>query len=411
MKKFEVSKKSQVILLAGNGIANVGGWVYHIALNLMIFNQTGSAIAVTGLYLLKPLATLLTNGWLGSVVDRVNKRRFMIMLLFIQAIFISFLPFFTSLWLIYSMVLVVNIGNSMFHPASITYMTKLIPIHERKKFNSFRSLMDSGAFLIGPAIAGLIFMIGTPTAAIYANAIAMAIAGCLIKLLPDLEGEVFETSASSTVSFAQLTRDWRIVYDFSKKSRSVVVIYFLFSAVTVMTWGVDSLEAAFAKEVLELTNTEYGFLVSMAGGGILVGAILNTVIISKLSTSILMGMGSILLSFGYFLFATSSNYTMASIGCFILSFSLAFANTGFLTFYQNNIPVDVMGRIISLFGFAEAMAIIIVMLICGSLAHFVSIQFSVIAGVIVMCGVAIMVFANLFLPIKWRKVSDKQFVK
>ncbi|MGA9289453.1 MAG: MFS transporter, partial [Anaerobacillus sp.] len=167
MKKFEVSKKNQVILLAGNGIANVGGWVYHIALNLMIFNHTGSAIAVTGLYLLKPLATLLTNGWSGSVVDRVNKRRFMIMLLFIQAILISFLPFFTSLGLIYLMVLVVNIGNSLFHPASITYITKLIPIHERKKFNSFRSLMDSGAFLIGPAIAGLIFMIGTPTAAIY----------------------------------------------------------------------------------------------------------------------------------------------------------------------------------------------------------------------------------------------------
>ncbi|WLR58869.1 MFS transporter [Guptibacillus hwajinpoensis] len=401
MKKGKRNKKSQLILLASTGMANIGEWIYHIAINLMIFNQTGSALAVTGLYLLKPLATLLTNGWSGSIVDRVNKRRFMMILLLFQAIILSLLPLFSSLWWIYSLVLVVNMGHALYHPASIIYMTKLVPTHERKQFNSFRSLMDSGAFVIGPAIAGLLFIISTPVTAIYVNAGALLIAGFLILLLPNLES--FKAPEASTFTFKQLKADWRIVYEFSKKFRSVVIIYFLFSGVIVMTAGVDSLEAAFAKDVLNLSNTEYGFLVSIAGGGILVGSVMNTFLVKSLSTSMLIGAGSLLLALGYVVFATSSGMTMAAVGCFILSFSLAFANTGFLTFYQEHIPVEVMGRIVSLFGVAEAIVIIIVTVACGAMAEFVSIRFSVTAGVLVMVGIAIVVFMHLLIPMKaWK---------
>ncbi len=401
MNIVERNKKSQIILLASAGMANVGEWVYHIAINLMIFNQTGSALAVTGLYLLKPLATLLTNGWSGSIVDRVNKRKFMISLLLFQAFFLSLLPLFTSLLWIYCLVLVVNMGHALYHPASIIYMTKLVAIHERKQFNSFRSLMDSGAFVIGPAIAGLLFIVSTPVTAIYVNAVALLIAGFLILFLPNLE--TFKATEARTFSFKQLKADWRIVYEYSKRSRSVVIIYFLFSAVIVMTAGVDSLEAAFAKDVLDLTNTAYGFLVSIAGGGILLGAVMNTFLVKRLSTSMLMGAGSLLLALGYVVFSTSSGMTMAAVGCFILSFSLAFANTGFLTFYQDHIPVEVMGRIVSLFGVAEAVAIIIVTVTCGAMAELVSIRFSVITGVLVMGGISIAVFVHLLVPMKtWK---------
>ncbi|WP_283152813.1 MFS transporter [Guptibacillus hwajinpoensis] len=401
MKKGKRNKKSQLILLASTGMANIGEWVYHIAINLIIFNQTGSALAVTGLYLLKPLATLLTNGWSGSIVDRVNKRKFMTSLLLFQAMILSILPLVTSLWWVYCLVLVVNMGHALYHPASIIYMTKLVPIHERKQFNSFRSLMDSGAFVIGPAIAGFLFIISTPVTAIYVNAIALMLAGFLILLLPNLES--FKAKETTTFTFKQLREDWRIVYEFSKKFRSVVIIYFLFSAVIVMTAGVDSLEAAFSKDVLNLSNTEYGFLVSIAGGGILVGAVMNTFLVKRLSTSMLIGAGSLLLALGYVVFATSSGMTMAAVGCFILSFSLAFANTGFLTFYQEHIPVEVMGRIVSLFGVAEAIVIIIVTVACGAMAEFVSIRFSVTAGVLVMVVIAIVVFVHLLIPMKaWK---------
>jgi len=39
-----------VILLFSIGVSSVGSWIYFIALNLIVLNLTGSAIAVSGLY-------------------------------------------------------------------------------------------------------------------------------------------------------------------------------------------------------------------------------------------------------------------------------------------------------------------------------------------------------------------------
>ncbi|MDP4549463.1 MFS transporter [Alkalihalobacillus macyae] len=397
------------ILLCGIGISNVGSWIYHIALNLIILDRTGSALAVIGLYLLKPLAILFTNGWSGSLIDRMNKRRLMIGLTIFEAGVITCLPFIESLWILYGFVLVINMASSVFHPTSMTYITKLISRNERKRFNAVRSLVDSGAFVIGPAIAGLLFMIGTPIDAIFINAAAVLVAGGLFYLLPDVERGKMTRRASGNFSLATLQEDWRAVYHFSRRSSYVMIIYSFFSAVTVMTWGVDSLEAAFAKEVLLLTNTEYGFLVSVAGAGILLGAIINTLVARMLSDSWLMGMGAMVLACGYLVFTLSSSFTLASIGCFVLSFSLAFMNTGFYTFYQNNVPVDVMGRIGSLYSFVEALFTILVMLACGVLAELISIRFSVVTGSVVMLCFAIGLLIYESLPSK-RKTSQSDSV-
>src|SRR5690554_3706297 len=83
-------------LLTGIGIANFGGWVYLIALNLIVLEMTGSPLAVAGLYIVKPIAALLTNFWAGSVIDRVDKRNLMIALDIFRAMLIACLPFATS---------------------------------------------------------------------------------------------------------------------------------------------------------------------------------------------------------------------------------------------------------------------------------------------------------------------------
>ncbi|MDO6654767.1 MFS transporter [Anaerobacillus sp. 1_MG-2023] len=405
MKRLSTIRMNDLLLLTSIGVSNIGGWVYHIALNLIILNQTGSALAVTGLYLLKPLATLFTNPWAGSLIDRVNKRWLMIWVNVAQALVMFILPQLSSLWTIYALVFLINMGSSVFHPTSMTYMTKLLPKERRIHFNSLRSLVDSGAFVIGPAIAGVLFIIGTPTHAIYLNSGALFLAGTLFLLLPDIEKET-RMNLSGVVSFQVIKEDWRIVYTFSRSAIFVILIYFLVSAVGMMSWGVDSLEASFATEVLHLTNTEYGFLVSIAGIGVLFGAILNTLIAEKRNPLSLIGGGAIVLSIGYLIFALSSSFQLAAIGCFVLSFSLSFMNTGFYTFYQNNIPVDVMGRIGSLFSWIEAVFVTIVMIGCGIIAELISIRFSVIVGSSVM-----LIFALLLVGVVLFKRTSTRLEK
>ncbi|MEY9979289.1 MFS transporter [Lysinibacillus sp. RC79] len=395
------------ILLFSIGVSSVGSWIYFIALNLIVFNLTGSAIAVSGLYIVRASSTLFANFWSGSLIDRLNKKYLMIVLNLFESLLIVILPFFSTLTWIYFMVFVITMASSMYHPTSMTYITKLIPIEQRKRFNALRSLLDSGAFITGPAIAGLLFTIGTPTMAIYLNAIALFLSACITLGMPNVEANQQLTSkADEKISYKVLFNDWKLVIKFSLKNPYIMIIYFLFSAMLVMMTATDSLEVAFATQVLSLSEGEYGVLVSIAGAGVLVGSLMNTAIVGKIPTAWLIGLGSLITALGYLISTSSYTFLIASLGFFIISFATAFANTGFYTFYQNNIPVDSMGRIGSIYGFVEALFIIIITAIFGVVAEIISIRYVVVSAAIIMFVVATILLIFNVQPSKARFYSN-----
>lgn len=187
MKKSLENWRYPAILLCSIGVSSIGEWIYFIALNLIVLNVTESALAVSGLYIVRAISSLLTNFWAGSLIDRYNKKHLMITLNLVQSILIVILPLFYSLAWMYTLVFIITVASSMYHPTSMTYITKLIPIAQRKRFNSLRSLLDSGAFLTGPAIAGFLFTLGTPNMAIYLNAFALFLSACITFNMPSVE--------------------------------------------------------------------------------------------------------------------------------------------------------------------------------------------------------------------------------
>lgn len=274
MKKW----KDPMLLLSGIGISSIGGWIYLIALNLIVLDEWGSPVAVVMLYVLKPAAALITNGWAGSLIDRVNKRNLLAALDFFRAVLIAALPFLAADWWMYVVVLFINMGSAVFYPASMAYITTLIPKGNRQRFNALRGLVGSGAFLIGPGVAGILFLMGTPDFALYMNALALLLSGVITLFLPKLEGD--SLNETSTFQWEIIKEDWGVVWGFSKRAAYVMILYVLFTCMLVMTAAIDSLEAAFSKDVLLLSNSTYGYLVSIAGGGFVLGSFLNAGVVS-----------------------------------------------------------------------------------------------------------------------------------
>jgi len=413
MRKALESWRYPAILLCSIGVSSVGEWIYFIALNLIVLNLTESALAVSGLYIVRAISSLFTNFWSGSLIDRFNKKKLMIFLNLVQSILIVILPCFSSLLWMYVLVFLITVASSMYQPTSMTYITKLIPVEQRKRFNALRSLLDSGAFLTGPAIAGFLFTVGTPYMAIYLNAIALFLSVCITFKMPNIEAlEKFINRTEKASLFRVLLLDWQMVIRFSLKNSYVMVVYLLFSAIIILMTATDSLEAAFATQILALSEGEYGILVSIAGVGVLFGSLTNSVIVEKIPTSWLIGMGSLVTALGYLIFTSSFSFLIAAIGCFVLSFATAFANTGFYTFYQNNIPSESMGRIGSIYGFFEALFIIIFTTIFGIFAEWITIRSVVISASFMMAFVAVILLWLNIKPSKShyykRLISSKQ---
>lgn len=77
---------------------------------------------------------------------------------------------------------------------------------------------------------------------------------------------------------------------------------------------------------------------------------------------------------------------------------MAYANTGFNTFYQNNVPVHIMGRIGSIYGLFIAGITILITILFGVATQFISIQLVVIVGSLVMLFITIILCVFTLLP-------------
>ncbi|WP_108669144.1 MFS transporter [Peribacillus acanthi] len=363
MKPFNWKLTS--LMLTGIGISTLGDFIYLIAINLLVYEMTQSAAAVAGLWIVGPIISVLTNSWSGGIIDRSNKKKIMIYTDIIRTILVGLIPFMTNVWGIYILLCLISVAKSFFSPASVTYIATLVPVEKRKKYNSISGLVTSGAFIVGPAIAGGLFLIGSIDIAIFLNAFSFLISALIIFLLPDVN---LEKAPTSTISkYATLKADWNEVISFSKKESYVMAVYSCFLAFGLFSLAMDSQEVVFVQKVVGLTEADYSFLVSITGIGFAVGAFITALLSKHLSLKTLMGMGMFLVSVGYLIYSLSNSFLTIVIGFVILGLFNAFMNTGFSTFYQNNIPLHLMGRMTSVISVAQNGLQIIFLLLIGLL--------------------------------------------
>ncbi|PEB52242.1 MFS transporter [Bacillus pseudomycoides] len=390
------SWKNPILLLSGIGISYLGNWIYLIALNIAILNLTGSATAVAGLYIIRPIAILITNTWSGSVIDRVNKRRLMIFIDIVRGILIMLIPFIGSLWFIYLLLLLVNIVGAFFGPSSTIYITKLVPSEKRKRFNSIMSMTNSGAFLIGPAISGILIMYFGTDLCIIINAITFLICALFIYLLPNVDKDIGEIR--EPIHLKTLIEDWKTVKKFIQNAKYFIVVYLLFQGAMLIGFALDSQEVTYIKQNLKLTDRDYGIIVSITGIGALAGAFVAAVLAKKIHLKLYIGVGMLLTSIGYVFFYSSFNFIAATFSFAFLGFFMAFANTGYATFFQSNVPIKIMGRFGSLADMIQGFIQIVFTLLLGFLAEWFSLQLICIVFSIVGTLFATILFVTILRP-------------
>ncbi|NYV64846.1 MFS transporter [Bacillus sp. Gen3] len=390
--------KKTILLLSGIGISYLGNWIYLIALNLSILELTGSAAAVAGLYIIRPIAVLLTNTWAGSVIDRVNKRYLMIAIDLIRGVLVFCIPFIGSLWIIYTILLMINIVGSFFGPSSSVYITKLIPRDNRKRFNSIMSMTNSGAFLLGPAIAGILIMhVGTELCIII-NAVTFLVCAFFIYLLPNVDEK--SNNSQLQIHWKMIMKDWIIVKNFALKARNFIIIYLLFQLALLIGFSLDSQEVTFIKQNIKLSDRDYGIIVSITGIGSLTGAAVAAILAKKLQLKLYLGVGMLLTSVGYVGFYSSYNFLTATLAFIFLGFFMAFANAGYATFFQNNVPIEIMGRFSSIADMFQGVVQIGLTLLLGLFAEWFTLQLVCLIFSIVGTVLAVILLLSIFIPSK-----------
>ncbi|RLQ89824.1 MFS transporter [Planomicrobium sp. Y74] len=388
--------KDPAVLLTSLGIAGIGDFIYLVAINIIVYQMTGSAAAVAGLWIIGPIVNILTKFWTGSFIDYRSKKGVIIATYLLRAGFIALLPFAPNIVGIYMILVCLSVAKSFFGPSSVTYTTMLVPKMKRKRFNSIRSVTSSGAFIIGPAIGGTLILLSSIHMTLWINAVFFVIAAALLMRLP--EKEEIDREKIPSLTFSQVKSDFIAVNQFIAKNKYIAFIYLGFILVMIFSFAMDAQEVVFTQRVIGLSEVDYSLLISITGIGSVSGGILLSVFSSKISLRMMIVLGVLMTAVGYVIYAFSWSFLSITIGFLILGFFNVFMNAGISTFYQNNIPVSLMGRVTSVFQLLQSGLQVIFILGTGILADAISLRITIIALAVIMLLSAFVFSCFVFKP-------------
>lgn len=395
--------KHPTVLLFSIGIASVGDFIYLVAINIIVFQMTGSAAAVAGLWIVSPLTNIITKFWTGSYIDFRSKKHVMIVTYIIRAVFICFIPFAPNIFVIYLILVILSITKAFFNPSSMTYTTLLIPKEKRKRFNSIRSFATSGAFIIGPAIGGSLILITSVQTTLLLNALFFITSATLLAFLP--KGESIDRDTIPPLTISQVIQDFTVVQRFMASNLYVSLIYLGFIGIMIFSYAMDAQEVVFTQQVIGLSEMDYSLLISITGIGSVAGAVTLSLVSNQLTLRFMIVTGLMMMTLGYVIYAFSWSFTSVVVGFIILGFFNAFLNAGIMTFYQNNVPVSIMGRVTSIYQLIQSAVQVVFILGIGFLADFVSLRLTIVTLSLVM------LFSALIFSVFVMKPNKKIYYK
>lgn len=160
--------------------------------------------------------------------------------------FITLMVFFTnSILVIYLLTFVMGVVASFFGPTSNVFIVNNVEQNYRKKFNAIISTVNSGAMLIGPALAGIIISLTSINICILITSILFIICASCIYIIPNSEKINSDQHITDEKKYNVIFRDLKSVYSFFKKETRIFKVFFLFYSAIIIGYALDSQEATY----------------------------------------------------------------------------------------------------------------------------------------------------------------------
>ncbi|HKV02953.1 MAG TPA: MFS transporter [Ktedonobacteraceae bacterium] len=152
--------RSFVILWGGRLISSLGDQIYLLALPWLILELTSSATAVNTMNMVQLLPSFLLGFVIGVYVDRLDRKKVMIVALCIQALLVACIPL-TRTWhvlspgILYIIGFLLGLAERFYFVAIDTAMPVLFKRHRLIAANAQLGITDNVAQILGPGLAGL----------------------------------------------------------------------------------------------------------------------------------------------------------------------------------------------------------------------------------------------------------------
>lgn len=266
-----------------------GTWMQQIAAYWLVLELTGSPLAVGSLALAQALPVTLFGLFVGSVIDRFDVRRILLVTEALLSLAAATLAVLTltgavALWHVYVIAsfqgLVLVLGN----PARHTLVFRIVGEADLPNAVALSSALGTMARIVGPGLGGLVVALaGTGVAFAVNSASYLAVVLALLAMrTADLRPYVPPAVQTG------FRRSIRVMLSFVRRSRRVAVAFFAVLALSTFAFNFDVLLPLLAGQTLDADADVFGLIAAVFGAGALCGALFLATL-GKASLRLLLG--------------------------------------------------------------------------------------------------------------------------
>lgn len=385
-----LKNKNFALLWVSQCISGAGDTFTFLALSLKIndfyTNPGDSARALSGVLIAFALPQLVFGIFAGTLVDRLDRRKVMIVSDVIRALIVpSFLFINTPADIPWAM-LIAFLASSFsvfFYPARTALIPAMVDRDELMTANGWMQMGLTIARLSGPVLAGVVVGTLGANAAFGIDSVSFLLSGALLFGITGISTKAVHDEQDDPSHWNDIKEGVR----FAVRSRLLQGVTLGISVAMLGLGAVNVLFVPFLRHIFEAPPQALGGIQAAQGAGMFAGGLLIGVLGRKLRPLTVAFAGMLLLGGAVIILGFIPAHTFMFVVLPIGGFSLPPINASLQTMLQRGIPQNILGRAGSVMDMTTTLANLISMGAAGWMGDMIGIrQTFVLSGVLLLLG-------------------------
>jgi MFS family permease len=285
----------------------VGTYLAALALSVDIFDRTGSGMWLAALLIADFLPIVVIGIALGPLVDRLSRRRLMVVSDLVRVLAFAALPFVDRPALIVVLAAVNGVATGFFRPAAWAGFPNLVPEEDREQATSLLSTAEHVAWTLGPVLAGAMLALSGPDLAYWVNAATFLLSAALVARIP------VRALRSDEPITAGHWDDVRAGVGLVLRARPLLTVLVAWTVSALGTAFVNVAEVPLVKDDLGGGNVGLGILVGATGVGLVIGSFFAASALEKVGMRALYAGSLLVMALGFGVASASPTVAVAAV--------------------------------------------------------------------------------------------------
>ncbi len=407
----------------GQTVSLVGSWMQTMAQQVLVYDLTGSAVALGIVNFVYLIPVIPFSFWGGSIADRFDKRKVIIftqICFSIQALIMWALTAtgVVQVWHVYLLSFMFGVIDAIDLPVRQAFTVDMVEgKDDLTNAIGLNSAMFNTARVVGPALAGMVVATTGEANAFLWNSITFAaviISLFFMRNLPKSSHQLTEKGHA----IKHMSEGMHFVLS----NRTITVLISLVAVSAFLSMPYNTLMPVFAENILNGSATPVINFFCRSGSGMLtcqspealplgillaavgIGAVISALVVASMDESARRGrmltVGNILFPVVLIFFAWSKSFVFSTLAMVVVGFSFVMQNALANTLLQIVAPDELRGRIMSFYTMTFQVTMRMGGLQAGYVADWLGAPISVGVGAIVS------LFYGVFVAFRYPKVRN-----